>query len=1083
MKYFILVFLCIAFSTKPCFSQNSDNIPDLDQMVGKENYTGVYTISKERISNFFMSGDADTIQHYLSYLGNAASKLKGDAVAKTELFGVLKKAKEVFPYHPSLVDDYLEVAFFFSMLGNNELAYQLATEIDKYFSTKQNLIPDKLSVIQANLGNFSMRMGKYAISSTHYLKSVEYLKSNSKADKQKWYFANNSLGIVMFYSSKLDSAVYFFTKAIDVLNTMDSTPVNRYFRVALVQNNIAGCYTILGKAKQAIAMSENVIANNKKFIDSPEPNAKKEQARIGQFQAIDNLAKVYIELGDLSRAHDLLYYSYQQKLANFGNKSPETFKSLSFLGTIYNNQRNFSKAKLFLEDALKRMKDNGDVDNSWIAEVYSQLAIANKALNNKTEAAFDYQEANRIYEKVYGGQYDDLYLSYLYQMSQFYAEDKNPALAINIINKGLDYVRKVQGENSLQVAQQLKNLAVINIQLKNYKAAADAAERGIKIISSIAADRTELLDSIKIETEKPWLIFLKSKADYELLTVRDTLSILCILNNLYEAKSTLDRRKTIFANEKDINTLIADNKDLLDFIKQLNLELYHLTGNNIYVDKIIGLQESGTYARIRARMDKQKAIRFSRVPPSVIEQEAFLKDAIKNSLQSRSKDGQQISRYLAAWNQWNAYKQMLKDKYPDYYNMRYANKELSLHELSQSIPNGMSVVRYFFTADSLYALVASKEKQELFSIHDEGLSDNIITLNDSRTSPKQITEISFRLYQQLWQPLEKTITTSRIIIIPDGLLYNVSFEMLTPVPVNDYAGLAKNCLLNKYAISYHYSLLALNPQKKEEQMKGNFIAFTPGFTDRQKEEYSAKAKNDSLHLDNSYLKLLPLPFTAILAEKIKETLGGKLFSNNQSTPAAFKEQAGNHSVIYIGTHAESNNSFPEFSRLIFAKDLIKTTTDNSIYLFDIYNCNLASHLAVLTACETGSPGYQDGEGMISMAHAFNYAGSESILTGLWKIDEQTSIIITDHFYKFLQDGLSKDEALRKAKLEYLRTHQGRQLAPQYWAGLVIMGDTSPLVFEPASTKWWYLFITVAILALAFSIIYYRKRNKRSVSIL
>lgn len=116
--------------------------------------------------------------------------------------------------------------------------------------------------------------------------------------------------------------------------------------------------------------------------------------------------------------------------------------------------------------------------------------------------------------------------------------------------------------------------------------------------------------------------------------------------------------------------------------------------------------------------------------------------------------------------------------------------------------------------------------------------------------------------------------------------------------------------------------------------------------------------------------------------------------------------------------------------------------------------------------------------MISMAHAFNYAGSESILTGLWKIDEQTSTVITGHFYKYLQDGLSKDEALRKAKLEYLKTHQGRQLAPQYWAGLVIMGDTSSLVFEPSSTKWWYIAIAIAFLALAFSFIYYRKRNKK-----
>ncbi len=61
------------------------------------------------------------------------------------------------------------------------------------------------------------------------------------------------------------------------------------------------------------------------------------------------------------------------------------------------------------------------------------------------------------------------------------------------------------------------------------------------------------------------------------------------------------------------------------------------------------------------------------------------------------------------------------------------------------------------------------------------------------------------------------------------------------------------------------------------------------------------------------------------------------------------------------------------------------------YFFSIfYDCDLSSQLTVLTACESGKPGFKDGEGMISLAHAFNCAGSESILTGLWKIDEQTS---------------------------------------------------------------------------------------------
>src|SRR5690606_17567761 len=99
---------------------------------------------------------------------------------------------------------------------------------------------------------------------------------------------------------------------------------------------------------------------------------------------------------------------------------------------------------------------------------------------------------------------------------------------------------------------------------------------------------------------------------------------------------------------------------------------------------------------------------------------------------------------------------------------------------------------------------------------------------------------------------------------------------------------------------------------------------------------------------------------------------------------------------------------------------------------------------ILTACETGKPAYQAGEGMISLAHAFHYAGSESMLTSLWKIDEQSSTKIVALFYKNIKKGWPKDKALQQAKLEYMGSSEGRVLHPQYWAGLVLIGDTSPI---------------------------------------
>ena len=190
---------------------------------------------------------------------------------------------------------------------------------------------------------------------------------------------------------------------------------------------------------------------------------------------------------------------------------------------------------------------------------------------------------------------------------------------------------------------------------------------------------------------------------------------------------------------------------------------------------------------------------------------------------------------------------------------------------------------------------------------------------------------------------------------------------------------------------------------------------------------------------------------------------GDHFTNTNATKQLFTKQASEHKIIHIGTHAESNNISPEFSRLLFAKPVSESASveDNSLYAYEIYNCDLSSNLAILTACETGKPSYQSGEGMISLAHAFSYAGSESILTSLWKIDEQSSAIIVGYFYDNLKKGMSKPEALRQAKLRYLSTNEGRLLQPNYWAGLVLMGDTSPIKLD-ASGSWWVWAVAAAI---------------------
>jgi tetratricopeptide (TPR) repeat protein len=282
-------------------------VSDVEALLKKEDYAAADKIVQERIPRLLKTGSPDTIAAYIPYLGTIATKLRGVEKAKKELPDLLKKTKSVFPFNSELVSVYFMVADFFSREGEDEKAYQLLTELKKYFAGKETKITATAHRVESNLGSFSMRFGNYGLSSGHYRESLRLIQKIKDPDMGEVFIANNSMGIVMWYSSKLDSCLIFFEKAIEILNKSDSTSVNRNFRVALVQNNVANVYDELGRKDESIISLEKAIRNYKLFIASPEPDARKKNALINQFQSVDNLAKTYQETGDYSKAYNQLY--------------------------------------------------------------------------------------------------------------------------------------------------------------------------------------------------------------------------------------------------------------------------------------------------------------------------------------------------------------------------------------------------------------------------------------------------------------------------------------------------------------------------------------------------------------------------------------------------------------------------------------------------------------------------------------------------------------------------------------------------------------------------------------------------------
>lgn len=962
----------------------------------------------------------------------------------------------------------MDSADHYGELGDNKNAYRVLREAKEQEERSGEPSTDTRITIERDLGEYARRMADMTLARKHFETSIALVMRQEKPDLYQLYQTYTSLGTVSWYASKLDSAAYFYEKAIEVVGNIDSTPLNTHYRRALLYNNIAGVYGLQGKTDKAIRTMEECIVLLGEFAATEGYVAEKKKALPLRFEAIDNLGGAYKELGNYSKTEHLLLYSYEQKQKHLEKDDPAIFISQILLGQLYHEKHDVKRALQYLELGRKNISNSGAGYLFWDADACYTLALIHEKLEHHHLALTYYQNADSLYHLAFDGSYDSFYLDFLNKYAGFRAKGGQCDSAMQSARNTLKYVNDSGNRHSLLPFYQLLNLAELALRCGSFDKAREYAREGQSLIDTFVGRSTTLADSIKAESEKAKVIMIRAKAEYAMLKEKNKEALQPLLKDLYEAAAMIERKKSTLTDQQDIMALISDHEQLTDFIKQLNFELYKKTKGSGYLLQGINVHENNLYSRMRSRMDYQNSLRFVDVPQAVLDEEKRRKDEMQRALHQNRGRAEVTTDYGESLAAWQLFLKGLEKQYPHYYRMRYAEKSLDIDWLRSMMSEDMTLVRYIFSGDGLHAFVMGKEGQELVRLETEGLSDRIDRLWEAGYDDvDRTTDKAQELYKMLWKPIEKLVATKKVVIIPDGVLYNLSFEMLAPVATRTYSELAQKCLLNIHTISYHYSLLALYQHSYETEMKGNFIAFTPDFSESTKQEYLAVKNGDSLNLDKAYISMLPLPFTAELVNKIRRLLGGAVFSDSRSTQRAFREASAYNRIIHIGTHAETNDDYPEYSRLVFAKDKADPDADNSVYLYDIYNYDLVSDLSVLMACESGRSSFREGEGMVSMAHAFSYAGSKSIMTGLWKLDEQAAVIIAERFYANLKKGLSKDEALQQTKLTYLQNAEGRMLAPVYWAGLVIMGDMAPVDLQtPFRISFQYigiLFLPVLLL--------------------
>jgi tetratricopeptide (TPR) repeat protein len=249
-----------------------------------------------------------------------------------------------------------------------------------------------------------------------------------------------------------------------------------------------------------------------------------------------------------------------------------------------------------------------------------------------------------------------------------------------------------------------------------------------------------------------------------------------------------------------------------------------------------------------------------------------------------------------------------------------------------------------------------------------------------------------------------------VIIMPDGPLWAAPFDALG-VPAWNGDVLAARC-----PVSICPSLQALEHfQRREQRAQGHWRPLVVG------DPGAGEPIPGTLH-----------QMTAIKGAIAARARGGWSFEGQTATYENLLRFMDKATHVHIATHATASFEDPEPRLALFA------AAGQPAYLRarDIEALNLQADLVFLAACSTTLGVESAGEGMMSLARSFLFAGARCVVGALWPIPDEQMITLVKQFYTALATGSTIAEALHDARMGA----KDMGVRPRTWSALQLMGD-------------------------------------------
>ncbi len=608
----------------------------------------------------------------------------------------------------------------------------------------------------------------------------------------------------------------------------------------------------------------------------------------------------------------------------------------------------------------------------------------------------------------------------------------------------------------------------VSFQLEQFEEAAGEYKKSIHLIDTVKGLSINNITSSWANAKELGRI----GESYERLFEQDTNQ-----ENLEKALShytlgdqLIDRLRGIYKTQEDEVEFSTLHTNIYEGSVRVSLLLHELANERTHLESAFQFAEKGKSSSLLTSILEVKP-QFSNLPDSLSKRETDLKSNIQfyqTRLARGSKDTTLLNQYKESLTYNKAeYETLLLElekNYPEYYELKHDRELLSIVQVQNKLKEDQTILEYSFYRDSLCAFVLDKHSIQLVKLKiPDNLDSLVYGFNKSLKNQYSNDYLAYgsKLYEVLYRPLATLVNTSEVVIVPDRLLWHVNFELLPTNEDGDY-------LLFDQAIRYANSANHFLRQADKQSIASEACL-----------AFSYSESNDGLRGEQINLTALrdqqeDIPGTLKEVKNISEIFSGNYLYGTKANEKNFKELAKDYAILHLALHGEVNDSEPNYSRLTFAKNESDTLEDNFLHAFELYNMKLNADMVVLSACNTGVGKLEGGEGIMSLGRAFQYAGTKSVLLSNWEVVDGAAPELMKHYYTYLDDGKSKSEALRLAKMQYLKTASVLRSHPYYWGTFTLLGDTSKLK-KNGQSMYWILGVLLPLIILLIG--WYRKKNQ------